>query len=262
MEIAANSSPDNLEVNSRQWATRFDEGRNARAKIGFVLIPNEQTIEVDMIKMAPPGVGVYFSRAVMPHEISTAALAQCGDSLADTARRILPDDELGVVCFACTSGSVAVGEEKCIRELNRGAPTAKATTLVGGVRKALQSLGAKKIVVGTPYADELNNSVARYLTATGFELLDFQGLNLDYDHEMIRVAPDFLVEFACAIDKPDADAVLISCGALRAVEVVEEIEQKLGKPVVCSNQAMMWDCLRLAGVNDAIDGYGRLLREH
>ena len=60
----------------------------------------------------------------------------------------------------------------------------------------------------------------------------------------------------------DAEAVLISCGALRTLQVVEEIEQKLGKPVVCSNQAMIWECLRLAGVDDRIEGYGRLLRDH
>ena len=53
--------------------------------------------------------------------------------------------------------------------------------MVGGVRKALQAFGAKKIVVGTPYADELNCSIAGYLAAEGFELLDFQGLNLDFD---------------------------------------------------------------------------------
>ena len=77
-----------------------------------------------------------------------------------------------------------------------------------------------------------------------------------------RVAPEFIAEFAIAIDTPDADAVLISCGALRAIDVVDEIEQAIGKPVICSNQAMLWHCLRLAGVDDQIEGLGRLFREH
>ena len=241
---------------------RFDEGRNARGKIGFVLIPNEQTIEEEMIRHLPPGVGAYFARAAMPREISSESLAQLRSSLAAAAARILPDDKLDVICLACTSGTVAVGEVESRQELQKGAPEAKATTLAGAVRKALAALGAKRIVLGSPYLPELNEAVASYLEAAGFEVLAAQGMGLRYDHEMIRVAPSYLVEFACALDRPDADTLLLSCGALRSIEVVEEIERRIGKPVVCSNQAMLWDCLRLAGVEDRLAGLGRLLREH
>lgn len=249
-------------VKSKQWNVRFDSGRNHRGKIGFVLIPNEQTIEDDMVRYAPAGVGMYFSRATMPREISTESLACLANSLAETAGRILPDDKLDVVCFACTSGTVAVGEERSIEELTRGAAGAKATTLMGAVRKALQAVGAKRIAVGTPYTDELNTNVARYLTGAGFEITGFQGMNLNYDHEMIRVAPDYLVEFAQAIDRDDADAILISCGALRTIDVVDRIERVVGKPVICSNQAMLWDCLRLAGIDERLPDLGRLLTDH
>lgn len=240
----------------------FDEGRNRRAKIGFVLIPNEQTIEEDMVRHAPTGVGVYFSRATMPMEISTESLAQITDSLAETAGRILPDDELDVICFACTSGTVAVGEDRAMAELAAGAPGARPTTLMGAVRHALKAVDASRIAVATPYADELNGNVARYMVDAGFEIAAFQGLNLNYDREMIRVAPSFLIDFALSVDRPDADAILVSCGALRTIEVVDEIERRAGKPVICSNQAMLWHCLRLAGVRDRLANLGRLFREH
>ena len=240
---------------------RFDGGRNARAKIGFVLIPNEQTIEDDMVRYLPDGVGAYFSRATMPREISTESLAQLGVSLAETAARILPDDGLDVVAFACTSGTVAVGEEESCAELAKGAPGAKTTTLAGAVRKALTAMGAQKIVLGSPYVAELNANVAAYLEGVGFTVLEAHGMGLDYDTDMIRVAPEYIADYARAIDRPDADAVLLSCGALRSIDVVDVIEQELGKPVICSNQAMLWDCLRLAGVDDKLPGLGRLLRE-
>lgn len=246
---------------SKSWPVRFDAGRNARAKIGFVLIPNEQTIEDDMIRHAPDGVGCYFSRAAMPREISTDSLARLADNLAAAAGRILPDDKLDVVCLGCTSGAAAVGEERAEAELSKGAAGAKATTLVGSVKKALKAVGARRIAVGTPYTDELNATVARNLMAGGFEIAEFQGLGLNYDHEMIRVTPNYLIEFAEAVDTPDADAVLISCGALRTIDVVDEIERRLAKPVICSNQAMLWDCLRLAGVDDRLPGLGSLFRD-
>ena len=146
-------------------------------------------------------------------------------------------------------------------ELEKGAPGAVATTLFTSVKEALRRVAARRLVVGTPYVDELNTNVARALIGSGFEIADFQGLGLNFDREMIRVSPDYLIEFAQAIDRPDADALLLSCGALRSLDVVDEIERRLGKPVVGSNQAMIWHCLRLAGVEDRIEGYGRLFRE-
>lgn len=241
---------------------RFDAGRNSRAKIGFVLIPNEQTIEEDMIRHLPPGVGAYFARAPMPREISSRSLAEVRGSLADAARRILPDDGLDVVSFACTSGTVAVGEDATCAELARGAPGARATSLAGGVRKALAAMGVRRIVLISPYTEELNTAVAAFLAKAGFEICAMHGMGLRYDTQMIRVAPDYIAELACALDRPEADAVLISCGALRSLDVVDDIERRLGKPVICSNQAMLWDCLRLAGIDDRLPGLGRLLSEH
>ncbi len=240
----------------------FDDGRNARGKIGFVLIPNEQTIEQDMIAHMPKGVGAYFSRATMPREISTESLAQLRGSLAETAARILPDDGLDVIVFACTSGTVAVGEEASCAELSKGVPGAKPSTLAGAVRKALAAIGAKTIVLGSPYMSELNDNVVRYLEEAGISVLRAHGMGLRYDTDMMRVSPSYLIEYAQAIDDPDADAVLLSCGALRSIDVIDEIEQKIGKPAICSNQAMLWDSLRLAGVNDKLPGLGRLLRDH
>ena len=243
-------------------APRFDAGRNSRGRIGFVLIPNEQTIEDEMTRLMPAGVGCYFSRATMPRDISTESLAQLRGSLAEAAARILPDDGLDVIAFACTSGTVAVGEEVSCRELARGAPQARTSTLAGAVRNALGAVGARRVVLGSPYIPDLNAAVARYLEQSGFSVIAAHGMGLSYDSEMIRVAPDYIYDFAHAIDRPEADAVLLSCGALRSTEVVEAIEDSLGKPVICSNQALIWECLRLAGIEDRLDGLGRLLRDH
>jgi len=155
-----------------------------------------------------------------------------------------------------------VGEERVFAELRKGAPGAKATSLITGVLRALRVLDARRIVVATPYLDEINAREAAYMAQAGFDVLDIQGLNLERDSDMVRVAPQYIADFAASLDRPDADAVFVSCGALRTLDVVDALEQRLGKPVVCSNQAMAWDCLRLAGVEDRFAGYGSLLREH
>jgi len=96
------------------------------------------------------------------------------------------------------------------------------------------------------------------MTERGVEILNLEGLNITNDSDMVRVAPTYLRDFAISLDRPDADAVFISCGALRTMDVIDEIETAINKPCITSNQAMLWNCLRLAGINDPIDGLGRL----
>lgn len=240
---------------------RFDQGRHWRAKIGFVVLAMEQTIEEDMFRLAPHGVGVHFSRVRMENAITVATLDAVGRELAGAAALILPDENLNVVCYGCTSGSIVLGEDRVAAELNKGAPNAMATSLITSVISALNAFGVLRIVVGTPYLDEVNEMEKNYLEDRGFQVLDIQGLNITNDASMVKVAPDFLKEFALSIDNPKAEAIFISCGALRSLDVVDEIEKAVKKPVIVSNQAMIWETLRLAGIEDRIDGYGRLLRE-
>jgi len=240
---------------------RYDAGRHSRAKIGYVLLATEQTIPDDVYKIVPPGVGVHFARAPIPDSITVDTLAAQASELGTAAATILPDGSLDVVCYACTSGSLVIGEERVFHELNTGAPNAKATSLITSVIRALNAFGSSRLAIATPYLDEINRMEADYLKYAGFETINIQGMNIERDSDMVKVAPDFIKEFAQAADRADADTLFISCGALRSLDIVEELEQAVGKPVITSNQAMIWDTLRLAGIDDKIEGYGRLFRE-
>lgn len=240
----------------------FDEGMHPRAKLGFVLLATEQTIEENMFRLCPPGVGVHFTRAYNPDSITVESLTRQAEDLARAASTLLPDGSLDVISYACTSGSLVIGEDRVFAELAKGAPGARTTSLISGVLRALSVLGVRRVAVATPYLDEINAREVTYMERAGFEICAIRGLNLEKDSDMIRVRPDAIVRLAASVDRPDADAVFISCGALRSIDVVDALEQKLGKPVICSNQAMMWDMLRLAGIEDRIEGYGRLLRDY
>jgi maleate isomerase len=240
---------------------RFDAGRHARAKIGYVLLATEQTIPDDVYRIVPNGVGVHFARAPNPDSITVDTLAAQSKDLGAAAATILPDGSLDVICYACTSGSLVIGEERVFHELNIGAPNAKATSLITGVIRALNAVGASRLAIATPYLDEINRLEAEYLKYAGFETVNLQGMNIERDSDMVRVSPDFIKEFAMQVDRSDADTLFISCGALRSLDIVDELEQAVGKPVIVSNQAMIWDTLRLAGIDDKIEGCGRLLRD-
>ena len=241
---------------------RFDAGRHPRAKIGYLLLATEQTVQDDVYRLRPEGVGVHFTRVPIPDSITSDTLSAQAGLLADAAATLLPDGSLDVACYACTSGSLVIGEERVFAEIARGAPGARPTSIITGVLRALRALRARRVVVATPYLDEINAREAAYLEAAGVEVLDIQGLNLERDSDMVRVAPAYIADFAAGLDRPDADAVFVSCGALRTLDVVGALEDRLGKPVVASNPAMIWDCLRLAGIEDRMAGFGTLLAEH
>jgi len=245
-------------IESKKWTPELDAGRHDRARLGFILMSTDMAAEADFFDMAPEGVAVHITRLKTDDHTTNETLLRHIDHMADAAARLQPDLKPDVISYSCTSGSIVIGEDRVKEEIRAGAPWAEPMCLVTGVVDALRELGARKLVVGTPYLDEINRTEADFLVRKGFEVLDIQGLNLATGIEFGRVTPDYWKEFAQAIDRPEADAIFLSCSGIRALEVAEEIEGATGKPVITSNQAQFWSCLRRAGIRDELQGFGQI----
>jgi maleate isomerase len=237
----------------------FDTGRHDRAKLGFVVLAMEQTVEDDVFALTPPGVGVHFARITMSNDATVETLAAMEPDIEQAASLLLPDAKLDALCYTCNSGTMVIGEDKVMATLKRASPDAQPTTVMTGVWRALKALDARKIAVATPYAGQVNDFVRAFLEGHGFEIVSFKAMEIVKNSDIDRVTPASIRDFAARTDHDDADALFVCCGALRALDVADQLEKQVAKPVVTSNQAMMWDCLRLAGIDDALKGYGRLL---
>ena len=236
----------------------FDKGRHSRAKLGFILMSTDLAAESDFFDIAPNDVAIHITRLKTDDHTTNETLSKHIEFMADAASRIQPDTKPHVISYSCTSGSIVIGEEKIKEEIKKGAPYAIPMTLVTGVVDALEELKVKNLVVGTPYLDEINTKEAEFLINKGFSVLNIQGLNLTKGIEFGTVTPEYWIKFALEINEAAADAIFLSCGGIRSTEVIDRIEQKVGKPVITSNQAQMWSCLRRAGVEDKILGFGEL----
>lgn len=236
----------------------MDAGRHHRAQLGFILMSTDLAAEADFADMAPEGVGVHITRLRTEDHTTNETLTRHIETMADAAARLQPDVRPQVVSYHCTSGSIVNGEERVFAAIREGAPWAQPMCIATAVVDALRELDAKRIVVGTPYLDEVNTAEAVFLAEKGFKIPDIQGLNLATGLEFGRVTPAFWKEFALEIDRPDADAIFLSCSGIRALEVVPEIEAATGKPVITSNQAQFWSCLRRAGIADKLQGFGQI----
>ena len=249
-------------VISKNYLPEMDEGMHYRARLGFILMSTDLASESDFFDMAPEGVGVHITRLKTEDFTTNETLSRHIDHMAEAASRIQPDTKPNVISYSCTSGSIVIGEKRIFDEIKKGAPWAEPMCLVSGVVDALRELKIKKLVVGTPYLDEINSAESEFLINKGFEVLDIQGLNLKTGIEFGRVTPNYWKKFALQLDRPDAEAIFLSCGGIRSLEVAHEIEKITGKPVITSNQAQFWSCLRRAGIKDKLVGFGKIFQEN
>jgi maleate isomerase len=101
--------------------------------------------------------------------------------------------------------------------------------------------------------------MAAYFAGHGFDIASFTCLGFEDDREMARIAPSALVDLAREATHAQAEALFVSCTALRSALAAADIEKAIGRPVVTSNQASAWNCLRLCGDEAAHPEWGRLM---
>ena len=137
-----------------------------------------------------------------------------------------------------------------------------ATTSLTAVVEALRALGITRLAIGTSYLADIDARLVHVLEESGFQVAAIQGLGLKRSIDMGKVKPEETYRLAreAARAAPGADGILISCGNLRSFEAIEALEADTGLAVVTSNQAGLWQALRMAGINDRLPNLGRLLK--
>ncbi|MDX8446938.1 ectoine utilization protein EutA [Mesorhizobium captivum] len=236
------------------------DARPLEKRVGLIAIATDHTSEVDFRRMvASERIGVYVARIPYANPTTPENLRKMQPSLTAGAALILPDEPLDAVCYSCTSASVVIGDaeiEAAIRAAKPG--VAVVTPPMAGVR-GLNAFGVKRISILTPYTVETSRPMATYFAAQGFDIESFTCLGFEDDREMARIPPASLVELARRAMHAQADALFVSCTALRAALAVPGMEEATGRPVVTSNQASAWNCLRLCDNDTPRPEFGRLM---
>ena len=240
----------------------MDAGVAARAAIGLIVLSSDQTIEHEFRRLLDlDGVALYQSRIVNDSRITPDTLKAMQARITGATDVILPGMPLDVVAFACTSASMVIGEEPVFEEIRKARPDAVPTTPITAVFAALDAFEARRIALLTPYREDVNRQIRRYIEARGVEVVATGSFEEEDDLNVCRISEASVKAAAIELGRdPAVEAVFVSCTSLRLLGVVEAIEAALDKPVTSSNHALAWHCLRLAGVDDRQDGRGRLFR--
>ncbi len=231
-----------------------------RAKIGALLVAPDTTPEHEFPEMLPEGVSIHFTRMWFPGTVDEASLAGLSDE-AEGACKMLAVLKPDVVCFCCTIGSFMKGDaydQQMIQKME-SAVGSKATTTATAIRNALKILDMKRVAIATPYTDDINDIVKKFFDEHGFTVTNIKGLGIGQDSDIGRLRPEDAYQVAKSVDSSENDGVFISCTNFRTIEILDILERDLGKPVITSNQATIWDALRKAGLHERISGFGKLL---
>ena len=228
------------------------------ARIGLIIPSSNRMVEQEMVAAFPAGVQAHVTRLRMtgPNQV---ALPQLLPRLEEAARALL-DARCDVVAFHCTANSMEGGKEgegEILAALAR-AGAARATTTITAIGRALAALAARRIVLITPYSARVTEHEAEFLRGAGYQVLTAQGFALAGSDAYCATPAEFWRERTLASARPDADAYLVSCANIAVLGVIAELEGKLGRAVVTSNQSVIWDTLRLIGWRDPRGSPGRL----
>lgn len=245
-------------------AKPFLDGEGRRARIGIVVPSVNTVMEPWANRVVPDGVSLHFSRMYIPAEITAESLIEMDRTDGKSALRQLACVFPHVIAYGCTGSSIVqgLGYDAHLREEIAEGYDVPATTAAHAIISALHAVGAKRISIVSPYPAKVDEAEHHYFTDAGFEVLGGAFLGIDDGFKLAEPSPETLFDLGKRGMDANADALVVSCLNTRSHTVIERLEQALGKPVITSTQATLWHALRLAGIEDPIEGFGVLLKRH
>ena len=240
-----------------------------RAKIGVIVPSTNTVVEHDCNTLPLPGVTFHAARFFVeaPDLSSDDAFIYFLDKIRETiptaVRDVITCDPdyilMGMSAETFWGGKEGnVDFEERVREISGDLGI---TSGANACNAALELLGVSSIACITPYQSVGDEQVHNYFTECGFDVKRVHGLRCATATSIADVPPDQLIGELRYLDGDDID-VIVQCGTnLSMVEVADQAEKWLHKPVLAINAVCIWHALRALGIADRFRGYGTMLRE-
>jgi len=230
-------------------------------KVGLLALSTDLTIENDFQSICQKlPLDLFVNRIHNENPLTKENLLKMSDQIEPVTEKILPGQKINTIAYGCTSGTIAIGEDKVKEKVQLAKPGSYVTTPITSAIKAFTKMSVKKIALFTPYPESVNKIILEYFNRKNINIISFSTFNIDLDEDIASVDPEYLFETLIKLNISHADSLFISCTALPVLEILDEIEKKINKPVFSSNQTLIWDAIRSVGYKSPVEGYGKLLR--
>jgi maleate isomerase len=233
----------------------IDYGDRLRAG---VLIPSGNSVaEPELRAMLPSGTSMLVTRLPLRGS-SKPELMHMIDRL-EAASELLADACVDVIVFHCTAVSTFAPElAHGIRQRIEKASGITCFTTADAILAALSKLNARRVSLLTPYIDEVHAREVAWLEASGVEVAGSSNLGINTNADMAKLAPEEILNWARDNISDAADACFLSCTAIKSAGIIEPLECIGGRPVLTSNQSMVWHLLRSSHIFESVGGFGQL----
>jgi len=234
-------------------------GYGWRLRLGMLLPSSNPVGEPEVAAMLPPGISLHTTRLKLAGSSPEELLAMTAK--VEEGAALLADAGVDLIGFNCTA--VSTFDEKMaenIRTRISAASGVPAISTAAGILAGFQAIGVRRVVLLTPYIDAVNEREIAFLARHDIEVLSHCGLGLSEGQGMASIEPGEWYRRAMTLRNPQADAYFVSCTAIRVLPIIEMLERDLGKPVLTSNQALVWHALRTSGFRDSPPGLGTLFQ--
>jgi maleate isomerase len=238
-----------------------------RARLGILAASGIIAPDTEMQRMAPEGGTCHVTKLPFTGGGTTDILQELrtAEQHVGDGSALIADVRPTAVALCATGASFVggVGYDQMLiekmKERNGNVPT---TTGVSSVIAALKKLGIKKVSMGMPYVEPVAKAGMKFIEDSGIKIMKAKWLGLRDSWEIAQVTKGTLYEMVKEIDQRESEAIFISCTALNTIEIIEILEADFQKPVVTTNQATMWNLLRMSHVNEKIEGFGQLFSRY
>lgn len=233
---------------------------NQPARAGLIIPSSNRQVEQEMVRWFPREVQPHIARLRMtgPHH---RPLPELLPRVTDAAAS-LNDARCSAIVFHCTGNSMQAGRagEAQIRAALAAGTTASVATTATAVCNALQAVGARRVVLFTPSDAGTTDSEAAYLEESGFTIVASHGMNLGGSDAFCSTPSSFWYE-TVRNARQETDVYFMSCANIACFDVIERLERELGRPVVTSNQAVLWEAVRRCGYSGKVERLGSLFEK-
>ena len=229
-------------------------------KVGLIALATDFMIEKDFINVTKDmNIDLFVNRIHCYSPLTSENLIKMSKTVTEVSSDILPDEKLDCVVYGCTSGTIAAGYDSIKKKIELAKPEAKVTTPSTAASNALKKLNVSKVAIFTPYSKKLNDEVVDYFKKENFIITSNAYFDISIDGDIAKIDSDHLFNVISNMELEGAEAIFLSCTNLPALSIIDKLEKKLNKIVLCSNQVLIWDTLQSIGKTNSIQGFGKLL---
>ena len=221
----------------------------ASTQIGMLVLQSDETLEADLRRLMPSTVELLVSRVPSSTEVTAETLGKMAGELTKAAELLPRGATCKAVGYGCTSATAQLGSGKVAELIGAGVKTKQITEPVSALVAACKSQNVSNIGMISPYIAEVSSKLQMTLAENGIATRKFASFNEPIEASVVRITQASVKDAAIAMGKDgNCDAIFLSCTNLRTLDVIDQIEQAIGKPVMSSNQVLAWDLLRRTSV--------------